>query len=309
MQSARFVKLTKKLLLIGGTGFVGSHIRAMPHSPYFCVGTGQELDVRNTERLKDFILSERPDYVVHLAAITTVGESFSNPQETYNINFGGTLNVLTALREARFKGRMLYVGSSDVYGSISEFELPVSEDRPLRPRSPYAVSKVAAEALCYQWSQTENFEIICARPFNHIGPGQSERFAIADFARQISAIRLGLSEPIIHVGDIDTTRDFTDVRDVIDAYFLLLECGCNGEIYNVCSGIERSMRSLIKRTCELAEVRVELRTDVARFRPSEQRRVRGCNTKLVAHTGWQPKYSLDQTLSEILSFWDRKLNG
>ena len=301
--------MTKKLLLVGGSGFVGTHIEAMRDSAYQIVGTGQELDVRNAERLKDFISQVQPDQVVHLAAVTTVVESLSNPQKTYDINFGGTLNVLTALREVRFKGRMLYVGSSDVYGSISELELPVSESRALKPLSPYAVSKVAAEALCYQWSQTECFEIVSARPFNHIGPGQSERFAIADFARQIAAIRLGLAEPVIHVGDIETTRDFTDVRDVVEAYFLLLGRGRNGEIYNVCSGVERSMRSLIERMCELAVVSVELRADVARFRPSEQRRVRGCNDKLVAHTSWRPRYSLDQTLSDILSFWEKKLNG
>ncbi len=267
---------------------------------------GREFDVRNVERLKNMVSDEQPDYLIHLAAVTTVGESFSNPSETYCINFQGVLNVLMALRECCFKGRMLYVSSSEVYGLLAEHELPVSEERPPKPLSPYAESKIAAEALCYQWSQTESFEIVVARPFNHIGPGQSERFAIAEFARQISAIKLGLAEPVIYVGDIDTTRDFTDVRDLVSSYFLLLSRGLNGEIYNVCSNSERSIRSLLKRMCELAGVNVELRADPARFRQSEQRRVCGSNVKLVADTGWHARFSIDQTLSDILSFWEKK---
>lgn len=298
----------KKLLLIGGTGFVGSHMRNALEATCSVVASGREVDVRNLDQLRALIGEVQPDQVVNLAAITTLRESFENPRDTYDINFLGTLNLLMALRECHFVGRLLFVSSSEVYGLLGERDLPVSETRIPKPLSPYAVAKIAAEVLCYQWSQTERFEVVTARPFNHIGPGQSERFAIADFGRQVAAIKLGLSEPVIHVGDIDTTRDVTDVRDVVSAYRLLLEQGKNGGVYNVCSGKERSIRSLIELMCELAGVTVELRPDPARFRLSEQRRVRGSNAKLVADTGWVPNYSLDQTLSDMVDFWVQKLN-
>jgi len=298
----------KKILLIGGSGFVGSHMRHALETTCSVVAIGREVDIRNQKQLSILIEEVKPDQVVNLAAVTTLRESFENPRDTYDINFLGTLNLLMALRESHFVGRFLFVSSSEVYGLLSEHELPVSETRIPKPLSPYAVAKIAAEALCYQWSQTEKFEVVTARPFNHIGPGQSERFAIADFGRQIASIKQGRSEPLINVGDIDTTRDFTDVRDVVSAYRLLLENGRTGETYNVCSGTERTIRSLIEQMCVLAGVTVELRTDPARFRLSEQRRVRGSNDKLVADTGWASNYALDQTLSDILDFWAQKLN-
>jgi GDP-4-dehydro-6-deoxy-D-mannose reductase len=299
----------KKLLLIGGAGFVGSQMSASLGTDFTIASHDRDYDVKNAEQMKKLITLEKPDLVVLLAAVSTIAESFSKPFETYEVNFQGTLNVLMALRECDFHGRMLYVSSSEVYGLLSEHELPVSESRPLRPLSPYAVSKIASEAICYQWSQTENFEIVLARPFNHIGPGQSERFAIANFARQIAAIKLGLSEPIIYVGDIDTTRDFTDVRDIVLAYRSLLMGGNNGEVYNVCSGVERSIRFLIERMCDLAGVFVELRIDTARLRASEQLRVFGSYSKLFADTGWNPSIALDQTLSDIVNSWVVRLSG
>ena len=298
----------KKFLLIGGSGFVGSQMRQALEVTCSVVATGREVDIRNQEQLLTVIDEVKPDLVVNLAAITTLRESFANPRDTYDINFLGTLNLLMALRESHFVGRLLFVSSSEVYGLLNEHELPVSETKIPKPLSPYAAAKIAAEALCYQWSQTERFEVVIARAFNHIGPGQSERFAIADFGRQIASIKLGLSEPLIYVGDIDTTRDFIDVRDVVSAYHLLLEKGRNGETYNVCSGTERTIRSLIERMCVLAGVTVELRTDPVRLRLGEQRRVRGSNDKLVMDTGWVASYTLDQALSDILDFWAQKLN-
>lgn len=298
----------KKLLLVGGTGFVGSHMAQHCSGRFDVVTSGRKVDVCNPGQLRSFISRVKPDDVVHLAAITTLKESFENPRATYDINFGGTLNLLMALRESGFAGRFLFVSSSEVYGRLSDDDLPVAESRPVKPLSPYAVAKIAAEALCYQWSQTERFKIIIVRPFNHIGPGQSERFAIADFGRQVAMIKLGLMEPTIHVGDIDTTRDFTDVRDITDAYEKLLDLGHSGEIYNVCSGTERSIRSLIERMCQLVNLTVEIQTNSQRFRPSEQRRVRGDNCKIVKATGWSNSYSIDKTLSDIVDEWIIKLN-
>lgn len=297
------------ILLIGGRGFVGTHFQQALDTTFNGVATGRDVDVRDPEQLRAVIAKVQPDIVVHLAAVTTLRESFAHPQDTYDINFLGTLNLLMALRESNFNGRMLFVSSSEVYGLLAESELPASEARLPKPLSPYAVAKISAEALCYQWSQTYNFDIIIARPFNHIGPGQSERFAVADFGKQIAAIKLGLIAPTMHVGDIDTTRDFTDVRDIVAAYQLLLLHGGNGETYNVCSGAERTIRSLIERMCELAGVEVELRTDPTRFRPSEQRRARGSNQKLSDATGWMPAHLMDQTLADIVDYWVLELNG
>ncbi len=298
----------RKLLLVGGTGFVGTHMAQHCSGRFDVVTSGREVDVCNPDQLQSLISQVQPDDVVHLAAITTLKESFDNPRATYDINFGGTLNMLMALRASGFAGRFLFVSSSEIYGRLSEDDLPVAEPIPVKPLSPYAVAKLAAEALCCQWSQAEQFKIVIARPFNHIGPGQSERFAIADFGRQVAMIKLGLMEPIIRVGDIDTTRDFTDVRDITDAYERLLDLGQNGEIYNVCSGTERTVRSLIERMCQLAEVSVDIKTDFQRFRASEQRRVRGDNRKIVSATGWCNLLSIDQTLKDIIDDWIVRLS-
>lgn len=297
----------KRLLVLGGTGFVGSHIKSILSSKYDVYLSGREVDVRNAERVHELVARQMPEEVMHLAAVTTVVESFQNPSETYEINFGGTLNLLMALRQCHFKGRVLYVGSSQVYGSPLVGELPVTEESPLRPMNPYAVSKIAAEALCYQWSQTEKFEIVMARPFNHIGPGQSERFAIADFARQVAEIRLGRRKSVLQVGDIDETRDFTDVRDVVRAYAALLKNGRNGNVYNVCSGVERSVRSLIEHLIALANVDVQVEQDASRMRPAELRRLWGSFTKLQTDTGWQPQIKVEQSLADIMNDWEKKL--
>lgn len=299
----------RKLLLIGGTGFVGSHMEKYCSGRFDVVVTGREVDIRDAEQLQSLVDREQPDDVVHLAAITTLKESFVNPRGTYDINFCGTLNVLMALRNCGFTGNFLFVSSSEVYGLLGEADFPVRETRLTRPLSPYAVAKIASEALCYQWSQIEKFKIVVARPFNHIGSGQSERFAIADFGRQVAMIKLGLAPPVMHVGDIDTTRDFTDVRDIVSAYEKLLNLGQNGEIYNVCSGGERTIRSLIERMCQLAGVSVMIQMDSERFRHSEQRRVCGSNRKIMETTEWFPAHSMDQTLTAILDDWFAQLGA
>ena len=297
----------RKLLLIGGTGFVGSHLTKFCSDRFEVVSTGSEVDIRDAAQLQSLITREKPDDVVNLAAITTLKESFENPHVTYDINFGGTLNLLIALRNSGFSGNFLFVSSSEVYGLLADSDLPVDETRLTKPLSPYAVAKIASEALCYQWSRREQFKIVVARPFNHIGPGQSERFAIADFGRQLAMIKLGLVAPILRVGDIDTTRDFTDVRDIVSAYEMLLNLGHNGEMYNVCSSNERTIRSLIERMCQFAGVTLEIQTDSERFRPSEQRRVRGNNRKIIETTSWSLAYSIDQTLTAILDDWASRL--
>jgi GDP-4-dehydro-6-deoxy-D-mannose reductase len=296
-----------KLLLTGSDGFVGSVLKG--HRPCIPLADdGGNVDLRDADRLRRAVARIAPDAVIHLAAQSFVPESFAHPRETYEINFLGTLNLLDALKAAGFAGRFLLAGSGDSYGVVAPNELPIDEAHPLRPRSPYAVSKAATEALCYQRSQSEAFEIVMTRSFNHVGPGQSERFVVSDFARQVVEIRKGRRAPVIRTGDIDVTRDLTDVRDVVQAYLLLLEQGRRGEVYNVCSGSEQSIRDLLTRLLQLAGTEAAIEQDPSRLRRAEQRRICGSPRKLERDTGWARRYSLDTSLTDILNDWEAKLS-
>jgi len=289
-----------KVHIFGGTGFVGAHLKQQLSQNHLVTCSGSEINIADQQELDALLRKIQPDFVVNLAAISTLKESVEDPVGTYRINFLGVLNILMSLKKNNFLGKFLFVSSSEVYGLLSDSDLPVSEDHPLRPQSPYAVAKIASEALCYQWSKLENFSIIVARPFNHIGPGQSPRFAVADFARQISSIKKGSQNHEIYVGDIDTTRDFTDVRDIVNAYELLLNFGKSGEIYNVCSGYEISIRELIVKMGEMAKIKIKICSDPTRLRKSDQRRVHGDAKKLISATGWAKRFTIDETLMDIL---------
>lgn len=293
------------ILLTGATGFVGRHASMLlPCVPL--VRRDSVVDLRDIESLRLTMETLEFDTVLHLAGQSFVPDSFRDPLGTFDVNFLGTARLLTALDDCGFRGRMLYVSSGDVYAQVAASDLPIREDTPPRPRSPYAVSKVATEALCYQWSQTGSFEIVVARPFNHIGPGQSARFAISDFARQVVRIRHGQQEPRLMVGDIEVTRDFTDVRDVVMAYAALLAKGRNGEIYNVCSGRERTLSMLVHRLLEIAGVQADIMVQTDRLRPSEQRRACGSLEKIRAETGWGPAIAIDKSLQDLITYWERE---
>lgn len=301
--------MRENALLLGGTGFAGTHMRNLLTAEYNVISTGHSDDIRSRELVSRLVKRASPAVVVNFASITTVRESLEDPEKTYHIGFWGTLNLLSALKEHGFCGRFLNVSSSEVYGFPGEDQLPITEETPVCPMSPYSVSKIAAEALCYQWSQTEAFEIVTARAFTHIGPGQSDRFAISSFARQIAGIMLGMREPVIRVGNMDTTRDLTDVRDVARAYAILLEKGRNGNIYNVCSGSETYMRTLLNDLIKLSmiDIRVEMEPSIIRGR--EQQRIRGSFEKLNKETGWFPEIPISQTLSDTLAYWIEKLKS
>lgn len=298
-----------RVLITGDQGFVGTHALAQMPGAFGLSNLDPHIDIRDKAALVACLRFNPPEAVLHLAALSFVPDSFKAPQSTYEVNFLGTLRLLEALTETGFKGRFLFVSSGDAYGMVAAESLPVRETLPLRPRNPYAVSKVAAEALCYQWSQTGPFEVVMARPFNHIGAGQAPTFAISDFARQIAEISAGLRPPVLEVGNIDVTRDFTDVKDVLKAYELLLSKGRNGEVYNVCSGVERSVRSLVERLLELAGVEADILNDPTRFRPSDQPRVCGDHGKLSMHTDWQPEVSMDDALLNLYRYWENEIGN
>jgi len=293
-----------RVLLTGANGFVGKAVQREITCTPLALG-GEEVDVRDAEKLADAVAEACPDAVIHLAAQTFVPQSFQQPLETFQINFLGTFNLLQALKKHQFRGRFLFVGSGDVYGAVPAELLPITEETPIKPRSPYVVSKAAAEALCIQWSQTEQMEIIIARPFNHIGPGQSDRFVVSSLAKQIVAAKRKGEKPVFCVGDIDVTRDFTDVRDVVTAYLLLLERGDNGAVYNICSGVERSIRSVFTDLLDLAGIDAEVRLDESRIRASEQTRLVGSAEKLRQQTGWQPKITFSESLNSVLEYWEK----
>lgn len=294
-----------QLLLTGARGFVGAHVLAQSETGCFAawdvVPAPVGWDIRDEIAVARIVDDIRPDAVLHLAAQSFVPRSFQAPAETFDINLGGTLRLLQALRAAGFAGRFLYVSSADIYGAVPDVELPVDESRWPEPRSPYGVSKFAAEQLCLQWHRTEGLDLVIARPFNHVGPGQDARFALPGLARQVMAIRPGQPDAVIDVGDIDTTRDFTDVRDVVAAYAALLKGGRSGATYVVGSGVERRIRDILIQMCAIAGVDPEIRQDAARMRPAEQRRMVADAGKLRADTGWRPLVPFEQTLQDILS--------
>lgn len=299
----------KKLLITGLNGFVGGHLQSllasMQDGPWHLLESPVH-DLLEPASLDAWLQDDCPDAVIHLAGQTFVPEAFRDPAQTIKVNLLGTLNLLQALKRRGFSGTFLYVSSGDVYGQVAEDELPIRECRLPQPRNPYAVSKVAAELLCLQWGYVEPWRIMVARPFNHIGTGQGEAFVIPSMARQLIRVRQGLQPARLEVGDVDVTRDFLDVRDVLQAYLALLARGQNGEIYNVCSGIELKVRDMITRLAELADVDVELIQDSARMRRAEQRRVVGCADKLQQGTGWKPGVSITETLQSVLSDWEAR---
>lgn len=292
------------LLITGSRGFVGRHVKKRFSSIYTLSDSEGSVDLRDTGRLEKLISTYKLSHVIHLAAQAFVPKSFADPRETFDINFTGTFNLLTALEKARFTGKMLYVGTGDMYGAVSSERLPIQETYSPAPRSPYSVSKVAADSLCYQWSQTADFEIVMARPFNHIGAGQNDRFVISSFAKQLVEIKLGLREPVLSVGDLNVTRDFTDVRDVARAFEYLLNNGVNGEAYNICSGKEFLLSEILETLIQIASVEVSVQQDPSRMRKNEHRRIYGSHDKLTRDTGWKPEIPLEESLGSLLAYWE-----
>lgn len=313
-----------RILVTGVAGFVGKHLvrmwrEQMPEATVWGLVREEEeskevppqrllrADLRDADVVREACQQVTPHWVVHLAAQSSVLDAFVSPRETWEINFWGTFHLLEALRANGFTGRFLFVGSGEQYGAVKEADLPLTETHPLRPQNPYAASKAAAELLGYQYSQSYGFDVLLVRSFNHIGPGQSPRFVVSDFCRQVARIELGMQEPVLCVGNPQVTRDFLDVRDVVDAYRSLLERGSKGEAYNVCSGVEVCLADLVNALIGLSSQPIEVRLDPSRLRPTDTPRLRGSHEKLTQHTGWRPKRDILATLQEVLTYWKEEL--
>ena len=250
-----------------------------------------------------------PERIVHLAGQSSVHRSWIEPGATLRSNVLGLVNLLDAVRRRGLRPAVLVVGSAEEYGLALPGEIPLHEDTPLRPSSPYAVSKVAQAALARLYGPAGGMKVVLTRTFHHTGPGRGEAFAESSFARQIAEIEAGLRPAVLRVGNLDSVRDYTDVRDVVRAYWMLLDRGEDGQVYNVCSGRGRTIREMLDALLALSSSRVELRVDPARLRPSDVPALVGDPARLCAATGWAPRVPLEQTLGELLTSWRQRVGG
>jgi GDP-4-dehydro-6-deoxy-D-mannose reductase len=262
-----------------------------------------EADLEDAAAVEAALDLVHPDRIVHLAAQSSPQDSWNDPAGTIRTNVLGLLNLLEAVRKRALSPRILVVGSAEEYGRVDARELPVGEDTPLRPATPYAVSKVSQGYLALQYALAFQMGIIRTRTFHHTGPGRGEAFAESSFARQIAEIEAGRRPAVIAVGNLEAVRDFSDVRDVVRAYWALLDHGNAGEVYNVCSGKGIRLRDLLRELIEAAGVDVELRVDSDRLRPSDIPALVGDPTRLRDATGWAPRVPLSETLRDLLQYW------
>jgi GDP-4-dehydro-6-deoxy-D-mannose reductase len=316
-----------RILITGVTGFVGSHLaeHALERGAEVVGSLRWRSPTEHVEPLRDrltlvasdlrdpvsaraLVTAARPDAVVHLAAQSVVEASWQIPAETLTTNTLCQVNLLEALRELRPQARVLVAGSSEEYGLVEPHELPIRETQPLRPLSPYAVSKVAQDLLGYQYFKSYGLAIVRVRPFNTTGPRRGPAFATSSFARQIAEAEAGLRQPVVEAGDLKPTRDFSDVRDIVRGYWLLLERGVPGEVYNLCSGRDWSIEQVLQLLIGQSKLaRIDVRTDPARLRPSDVPVLRGSAEKAEQATGWRPRIRFEQTLGDLLEYWRRRV--
>ncbi|MDE3206076.1 MAG: GDP-mannose 4,6-dehydratase [Acidobacteriota bacterium] len=292
-----------RVLLTGSKGFVGhwliAHLEAEGDE---VIGLDAEVDVTDAGALRDAVTAAAPDAVCHLAALASVAASFGDSAATYQVNTVGTANLLDAALACRDRPRVLLVSSSEVYGRVTPEELPLREDRPFAPVSPYAASKAAAEMIGLQTWLGSGLEVIRVRPFNHTGPGQRPDFVVPALAGQIARAAVSGATQL-STGNLQARRDLSDVRDVVRAYRLLIEGGRPGEVYNVCRGEAVSILEVAERLLALAGVDIPIVVDPSRVRPVEIPELRGDAGRIASAVGWKPVYSLDDTLADVLGFW------
>jgi GDP-4-dehydro-6-deoxy-D-mannose reductase len=287
-----------RTLVTGANGFVGPH--ALVRLRADGIETREfEGDIRDPAVCIAQVRAAAPDAVLHLAAIASVADAWRQPELVQDVNVGGTRNLLAAVEQAAPAARVVLVSSAEVYGSVPESEQPIREDTPLRPLSPYAESKVAAEAV----ARASPVDTVIARPFPHIGPGQDDRFAIASFARQIAAIERGAEAPVIRVGNLDARRDISDVRSIVAAYSLLVTAPAATGAYNVCSGRAQRIGDLLEQLLALSEQEIEVVTDPDRLRPVDIPLLSGDPSRIERELGWHPERPLAETLADTLAYF------
>ena len=316
-----------RILITGITGFVGSHLAEL------ALARGADVvgalrwrsntehieplrerltlilsDLRDLSSTRELVERAAPDYIVHLAAQSFVAASWQTPAETLITNAISQMNLFEAIRQLGSKARFLVIGSSEEYGLVEPDELPIRETNPLRPLSPYAVSKVTQDLMGFQYFKSYGLDIVRARAFHHTGPRRSDNFSTSTFARQIAEIEAGLREPVVVAGDLKPVRDFSDVRDIVRGYWDLLERGTAGEVYNLCSGVDWTIERMLTFLISQSSVPgIEIRTDAARLRPSDVPVLRGSYEKIERAVGWRPRIPLEQTLTDLLDYWRQRI--
>jgi len=316
-----------RILITGITGFAGSHLAelALGRNGVEVYGTLRnrsrleniehllprlhlvECDIRDPFAVQNVIRDVTPDRVFHLAAQSFVPTSWVAPEETITTNVLGQLNLLEAIRQLRPETRIQIACSSEEYGLVHPDEVPITEDNPLRPLSPYGVSKVAQDLLGYQYHASYGLHIVRTRAFNHTGPRRGEIFATSSFAKQVAEIEAGLKPPVIQCGNLDAIRDFTDVRDMVRAYWLALEHGEPGEAYVVASGKAYAIREVLELLLAAAKRPISVEVDPQRLRPSDVALLLGDASRFRARTGWRPEIAFAQTMADLLAFWRRQV--
>jgi GDP-4-dehydro-6-deoxy-D-mannose reductase len=317
-----------RVLITGITGFAGSHLaeHILAHHPDVevqgivrwrsrmenIVAIRQKVELYEAD-LKDLVSLQiclahiKPDRIFHLAAQSFVPTSWKCPAETFAINAIGQVNLFEAVRSLKLSPRIHIAGSSEEYGQVFESEVPMKETNPLRPLSPYAVSKVAQDLLAFQYFRSYGIHTVRTRGFNHTGPRRGEVFATSSFAKQIAEIEKGKRDPVIRVGNLEAKRDFTDVRDMVEAYWLSLEKGEAGEVYNIGSGIARPVKEVLETLLSMSKVKVRIEIEEARLRPSDVPILLADASKFVRLTGWKPRIPFEQTLRDLLDYWRERV--
>lgn len=307
-----------KALVVGGGGFVGPYLvrHLKDELGYEVTVTKTEketlamdgavvknLDILDKNQISELLNEENPDYLFHLAAQSSVAYSWKNPTLTVDVNIKGCVNLLEAVKDADEKPRVLLIGSGEEYGHIKKDECPIIEDNVLRPGNIYAATKSCQNMLGKIYSDAYGLDIMMVRAFNHIGPNQTPVFVVADFCKQVADIEKGKQEPVIYVGNLSAKRDFTDVRDVVKAYALLVKGGKRGETYNVGRGHAVAIEDILKEIVSMSDKDIEVKVDEKKLRPVDVPIIEPDIEKIKKEVGWEPVIELRQTLEETLEYW------
>lgn len=316
-----------RVLVTGITGFVGSHLTeyllTLKNLEIWGIERWRspkdnvehlldkihlvECDIRDSFSVEKAIAEIKPEKIFHLAAQSFVPTSWHSPAETITTNILGELNIFEACKTLGINPTMQIAGSSEEYGMVYPNETPIKETNPLRPLSPYGVSKVGQDLLAFQYFMSYKLNVIRTRGFNHTGPRRGEVFVESNFAQQIVNIEKGHQEPVIHVGNLDARRDYTDVRDMVKGYWLSSEKCEPGEVYNICSGKDYTIRKVLDILLSLSKVKVTIKQDTSRMRPSDVEILLGDNTKFCKATGWKPEIPFEKTMEDLLNYWRAKI--
>ncbi len=317
-----------RVLITGITGFAGSHLAdyilenhsevklyglirwRSPMENILHIQDKIELhhgDLKDIVSLKKCLAEIKPDRIFHLAAQSYVPFSWKCPSETFSINAIGQINLFEAVLSLNLSPRIQVAGTSEEYGLVNAAEIPMKETNPLRPLSPYAVSKIAQDFMAWQYYKSYGLKTVRTRGFNHTGPRRGEVFICSNFAKQIAEIEKGKKEPVIYVGNLEAKRDFTDVRDTVRGYWVCLEKGKEGDVYNIGSGKTYSMKEVLDLLLSLSEVDVKIEVDPERLRPSDVPVLLSDCTKLKELTGWEPKIPFKQSLQDLLEYWRERV--